>query len=105
MNPGASRRCFATHLGMTELHSHGHETRSLDRDIQINRLCKPANPAFTISKMTNMRGHFGVLTHVRNTDIPSRTLAFVWACRAEARRDQPVFARWARRGSLLSLRE
>jgi hypothetical protein len=69
MNPGASRRCFATHLGMTELHSHGHETRSLDRDIQINRLCKPANPAFTISKMTNMRAHFGVLTHVRNTDI------------------------------------
>ncbi len=60
---------------MTELHSHGHGTRSLDRDIQINRLCKPANPAFTISKMTNMRGHFGVLTHVRNTDIPSRTLA------------------------------
>ena len=58
------------------------ETRSLDRDIQINRLCKPANPAFTISKMTNMRGHFGVLTHVRNTDIPSRTLALVWACQA-----------------------
>src|SRR5260221_11055776 len=81
------------------------ETRSLDRDIQINRLCKPANPAFTISKMTNMRGHFGVLTHVRNTDIPSRTLAFVWlACRAEARGISPSSPDGLRRGSLLSLR-
>ena len=33
------------------------ETRSLDRDIQINRLCKPANPAFTISKISSMRAH------------------------------------------------
>src|SRR3979409_1502298 len=103
MNPDASRRCFATHLSMTELHYHGHEARSLDRDIQINRLCKPANPAFTISKMTNMRGHFGVLTHVRNTDIPSRTLAFVWvACRAEARGISPSSPEGLRRGSLFS---
>src|SRR3977135_608485 len=96
MNPGASRRCFATHLSMTELHSHGHETRSLDRDIQINRLCKPANPAFTISKMTNMRAHFGVHTHVGTTDIPVADTRLVWlVCRAEARGDQPAFARWA----------
>ena len=35
------------------------ERDQLDRDIQINRLCKPANPAFTISKITNMRAHLG----------------------------------------------
>ena len=46
----------------------------LDRDIQINRLCKPANPAFTISKMMTC-ARVWVQAHVQNTDIPPRTLA------------------------------
>jgi hypothetical protein len=49
----------------------------LDRDIQINQLCKPANPAFPISKMMTC-ARISARAHVQNTDIPSRTLAFVW---------------------------
>jgi hypothetical protein len=53
------------------------ERDQLDRDIQINRLCKPANPAFTISKMMTC-ARISARTHGQNTDIPSRTLAYVW---------------------------
>ena len=49
----------------------------MDRDIQINRLCKPADPAFTISKITNMRGHFGVL-RMFETQIFRRGHSHVW---------------------------
>src|SRR3977135_2020242 len=102
MNPGASRRCFATHLSMTELHSHGHGTRSLDRDIQIHLLCTPANPAFTISKMMTC-ARIWARAHGQNTDIPSRTFAYVWlACRAEDHGAIPSSPNGLRRGSLRS---
>jgi hypothetical protein len=55
----------------------------LDRDIQINRLCKPANPAFTISKDDDMRAHLGAKSHVQNTDISvADTRSCLLACQA-----------------------
>src|ERR1700687_2407525 len=52
------------------------ETRSIGSRYSDRPVCKPANPAFTISKMMTC-ARIWVQAHVQNTDIPSRTLAFV----------------------------
>ena len=99
MNPGASRRCFATHLSMTELHSHGHETRSLDRDIKINRCAnRPIPPSLCQRNSTKSRTrecrtaslHVDFNSLLRRADarlmarLPSRSCG-----------SNPAFAQWA----------
>jgi hypothetical protein len=70
----------------------------------INRLCKPANPAFTMSKeqgsQTNLRAKSFVFRRCRAVDAVSEV-----GVPGIARGNRPDFAKWLHRAGLSRIRE